>query len=396
MEAAVVKKFGRNIVQFFPYLVVFYMWFVVSFLGSLGVKNRPGITALGLLTIPAVVCLIIAAIKTYKELPEEGTVPSFVDKEGTQTPQFNRKFGIIVFSVFFLAIGISTYLYYTQPVALQIPNNDSPSIWTNPPVEQTILYEQMVPEEREKFLAEGIPNKDNFTAMIITDLITIGVASLCFVHCWKNVGFWMATCFLWGSFIYTGLGESGIILMGRFIFGGHVHNMFGDMFYGTFWYPKAALWFIHCPIMICIGWYQVAYCCVWIAGKLFPRMNLYPRAVMGGLIAMNLDLWIDPVATSPETMTWIWIKGDPIELFGIPVWNFWGWFLAITGYAIIWEQLPVFKEKWGLVKSSVYFFLACPLCTIIAVSLMFLYHIVAGGLLAAAGVPHAVRFPPGW
>jgi len=78
--AAVMNKVGRNIVPFFPYFVVFYMWFFASFLGSLGVENQPGITALGWLTTPAVVCLVIAVIKTYRELPEEGKVPSFVDR----------------------------------------------------------------------------------------------------------------------------------------------------------------------------------------------------------------------------------------------------------------------------------------------------------------------------
>jgi uncharacterized membrane protein len=372
------------------------MWFFVSFLGSLGVKNQPGITTLGLITIPAIICLIIAIIKTYRELPETGKLPGFVDKEGTQTPQFNMKFGIIGYGFIILVILVSTYLYYSQPVALEVPNNADPTMWQNPSFENTILYEQIVPEEKDKLLSEGIPNKDNLALIVISDLMAIFIASLCFIHAYKNFGFWMASCFLLGSFLCTGMGESILILSGRFIFGGNTNNMLGDMFYGTFWYPKAWLWFIHCPIMICIGWYQVAYCCVWVATKVFPRMNLYLRAVMGGLIAMNIDLWLDPVATSTENMSWIWGKGDPLELFGIPVWNFWGWFLCITVFAILWENLPRMTAKWGLKKGTINFFLICFFCCFIAMGLIYLYHIVLGGVFALFGVQHAIQLPVGW
>jgi uncharacterized membrane protein len=192
------------------------------------------------------------------------------------------------------------------------------------------------------------------------------------------------------------MGESGLILFGRFIFGGQTNNMLGEAFNGTFWYPRAAVWFIHCPIFICTGWYYTAYCCVWIAGKVFPGINLYARAVIGGIIAVLLDIWGDPVMTSPDFMIWVWGKGDPIELFGIPVWNFWGWFLCITIFAVLWEKLPSFKEKWGLAKGTVYFFITCFIAAWIALFLIYLYNIVIGGIFAVSGIQHAIQIPAGW
>jgi hypothetical protein len=390
------KRFFRNIIEFLPYLVMFYMWFFGSFMSSLGVQNQPGIVKLGWITTPAVICIIIAIIRTYKELPKTGRLPAVIDKGEMPSSRFNIKFGVIGYGLAILAIIISTNFYYANYEELKVPSKDDPTLWQNPAFENTILYEQMVPEEREKLLSEGIPNKYNIKAMIIRDIIGILIASICFIHCYKNFGFWMASCFLLGSFVYTGVIESALILSGRFIFGGVTHNMFGDVFHGTFWYPKAAMWFIHCPIMICIGWYYVAYCCVWVATKAFPRMNVYLRAMVGGFIAMNLDMWIDPVSTSPEIMTWIWGKGDPIELFGIPVWNFWGWFMVISLFAVLWEKLPVIKEKWGTAKGTVNFFLIILLCDVIVAVLIYLYNIVIGGILALAGVQHAILFPPGW
>ena len=120
------KKVLRNILEFFPYLVFLNMWFLGSFLGSFAVENQPGITALGWVTIPAMICFVIALIRTYKKLPETGRLPSYLPREERINPKFNIKFGIVVFAIFFLAIGISTYLYYTQPVALEIPSNDDP------------------------------------------------------------------------------------------------------------------------------------------------------------------------------------------------------------------------------------------------------------------------------
>ena len=47
---------------------------------------------------------------------------------------------------------------------------------------------------------------------------------------------------------------------------------------------------------------------------------------ISGLIAVNLDMILDPVAVAPQIAGWVWIGGGPY--FGIPIANFIGWFFV--------------------------------------------------------------------
>jgi hypothetical protein len=61
------RNLWKNQFEFYPYIAIFLIW--LSTMGSsFLVKNRPGIVTLGLITIPSVVLLIIAVIKTIIEL----------------------------------------------------------------------------------------------------------------------------------------------------------------------------------------------------------------------------------------------------------------------------------------------------------------------------------------
>ncbi len=62
------RRIWGNRQEFYPYLAIYSYWGLTSFVCSLKVQNRPGIVALGLLTIPSITCITVAAIKTYKEL----------------------------------------------------------------------------------------------------------------------------------------------------------------------------------------------------------------------------------------------------------------------------------------------------------------------------------------
>ena len=65
------RKIWKNRVEFYPYLSIFIFWFLGSFVSSLKVQNRPGITLLGLITLPSIAMIVIATVKTYRELPSE-------------------------------------------------------------------------------------------------------------------------------------------------------------------------------------------------------------------------------------------------------------------------------------------------------------------------------------
>ncbi len=69
------KKVWKNRIEFYPYLVILLFWFGSAFTPSLVVQNRPGIIALGAITIPSMVLVIIAIVKTYESLPDSGKLP---------------------------------------------------------------------------------------------------------------------------------------------------------------------------------------------------------------------------------------------------------------------------------------------------------------------------------
>ena len=63
------RKIWKNRVEFYPYLSIYLFWFLGSFVSSLRVKNRPGIVLLGVVTIPSILLITIAVVRTYRELP---------------------------------------------------------------------------------------------------------------------------------------------------------------------------------------------------------------------------------------------------------------------------------------------------------------------------------------
>jgi len=311
------------------------------------------------------------------------------------SPSFDRRFGWTVFGLLAAAIVFSTWLHHFQPQVLCVPSNKDVSSWQNPSLDQTTLADRLTPEERKVLLEQGIPGSRDAGLLLFGDLLALVLGWLCFAHARRHFGFWMASCFLVGSFVFTGLEESMWILLGRFATAGSV-NALGEPVYGTYWFTKGLLWFLETPVTACLGWFYIAYACVLVAGKVFPRTGLLGRAAVGGLVAMGIDLWLDPVVTSPEMVNWVWAKGDLLLLFGIPHTNFVGWFLLIFLFAIYWERLPVLEAKWGRPKASAVFFLLL-VGTEIAILVFFLLWMSSlGHLLSALGVRQSLRIPAGW
>jgi hypothetical protein len=301
----------------------------------------------------------------------------------------------MTYAVLILVIAVSTYLHHFQPQVLSVPSNLDVSTWKNPTFEQTAIYDRMTEDERRKARAEGIPDGGSLGAQIATDIFMIIVGLFCYRHSRIHYGFWMASCFLIGSFVFTGLEESVWILFGRF-WGGTLNLDPGGVLFGTYWFSKGGLWFVETPLVACLGWYAIAYSCVWVAGKVFPTMGLWPRAAVGGLIAMITDLWADPVATSPELMNWVWAKGDFFLFFGIPFYNFVGWFLLIFLFAVFWESLPLMEMKWGRQKASACFMAVCTGGAFVTALFIYVFwFVLAGGIASLAGM-QPYQLPTGW
>ena len=316
------------------------------------------------------------------------TVPAAFDQD--------RSLTYAVYGLLLLFIIFSTYLHYFQPQVLSVPYNMNVAAWRSPSFEQTTIHDRMTAAERERVRMAGIPMAGSIGYLVFNELFMILLSWWCFRHARKHYGFWMASCFFIGSFVFTGLEESAWILSGRYL-GGTVSLAPGGVIYGTYWFTKGLLWFVETPVGACLGWFVYAYSCVWIAGRVLPKTGLLARATLGGLIAMGIDLWQDPVLTSPELMGWVWGKGDWLLVFGIPLYNFVGWFLLIFLFAIFWEKLPQIVGKYGQHGAMTLFLSICAVGSVIVAATIFVLCFgVAGTILSAAGLQHPVQIPPGW
>ena len=309
---------------------------------------------------------------------------------------FDRKFGLVAYLLLILSIAASSWLHHRQPQVLRVPSNADLSSWAKPSFEQSIFYDHLTPEEKTRLLTEGVPGGKDWLALVLTmDLFTVVLGGICFRHAVKHFGFWMASCFLIGSFVFTGLEESMWILVGRNLPDSAL-NPLGEAVHGTYWFTKGGFWFLETPITACIGWFFIAYSCVLVAGKVFPGRGLWFRAAVGGLIAMGIDLWMDPVATSPGILNWVWAKGDVLLLFGIPHTNFMGWFLLIFLFALFWEKLPSMEARWGRPRATAIFFTVI-FATEIGILIFFgVWMAIFGWLLSCLGAGQAIRIPAGW
>jgi len=396
-----IKKLWLNRSEFYPYFTIYFFWLTAAFLTSLSVQNRPGIVTLGLITIPSILLITIAAIKTYVELPGaiepgEKITPPY-QHAFKYEPKHDKEKGFIYVAWIILLVVVlfSTYLHHAQPQILKVPSNTDVTSWENPAFKNTLIYERVTDAEKQKILSEGIPGS-SLSEQFYNDIIIILLGVLCMVHAVKHFGLWIASCFFIGSFAFTGIQESMWILSGRFL-SGIFTNPLGYTIHGSYWFTRGGFWFFETPLAPCIGWFFIAYTCVLVAGKVFPRMNLLGRAVIGGLIAMLIDMWMDPAITSPEHIAWVWAKGDFMLFFGIPVYNFMGWFWLITIFAVLWEKLPQMEEKWGRQKATLMFFFIC-LLSDIAIYLVIImpWFVIAPNIAVWFGVDQTILIPPGW
>jgi len=192
---------------------------------------------------------------------------------------------------------------------------------------------------------DGVPHS-TLAEMLAADLLVIALASLCFIHAWRRRGPFLATAFLVGSFVFTGIEETMWILLGRFGPGP-----------GTYYFTRGFFWFLETPVSACIGWFLLAYASMWVAEVVYPQAGATRQASLAGLIAMNLDLWIDPVQTHLAHRSWVWAEQpNGLWLLSIPATNFIGWFLLIFLFALVFDRLPGWVRGRGAGRATARFF----------------------------------------
>jgi len=203
---------------------------------------------------------------------------------------------------------------------------------------------------------DGVPWSTPGWALLL-DLIPLVCGALCFYHAKVTLGWYKAMMFLGGSFFFTGLAENLWIFLGK-----HPQLLAGisgefSSVPGTYYFTRGFFWWGDMPATICLAWFFIAYACVYIQDVLLPRTGIWARAAVGGLMAMSLDLWLDPVQVSPAWQSWRWITNESIKVFSIPLTNFAAWFLLIFLFAVAFEKLPRLVAKRGVAWGTSLFFL---------------------------------------
>ncbi|MHA1264854.1 MAG: carotenoid biosynthesis protein [Candidatus Helarchaeota archaeon] len=253
----------------------------------------------------------------------------------------DKIFLLIVFSFLGICITISTIIHDIYPWIFQVPS-------VAPPV----LYGTLT------------------TDVILTDCGAIFAAAIVFRYSYKKDGLWRSILFLTGSFIFTGFEEAMWILSGRF-----------GLTFPTYFFSRGGLWFFEVPLYTLIGWYVIAYSCVFLSKKLLSNRTHLFQAILGAGLAVSFDLWTDPVMVNlyhasivpANAGMWVWLMSDTLLIFGIPFMNFLGWFLIIFLFAIIWEVVPDKKREWGFWKTTTIFYALIPLLLLICL-------VVLGGI----------------
>jgi len=176
----------------------------------------------------------------------------------------------------------------------------------------------------------------NIIPAIVAEVGAFLIAGLVFYGLRKRYGWTVASFFLLGSVAWTTPLETLGISTGSYSYSTFV----GTLFPG---YPGYFVWIGIVPLWIEMGWFIVSASSFMIFHEvLLSRSKTIAAAVFAGLFAVDLDLMIDPIASSNRL--WVWI-GPSMSLMGIPLYNYVGWFLMIFLYDIIvWNTIIAFKQ----------------------------------------------------
>jgi uncharacterized membrane protein len=224
---------------------------------------------------------------------------------------------------------------------------------------------------------------------IFYEMLVYILAAVLIYHGFKKYGRWKTLLFFFGSFFYTGFEENIMIISGRVV--PAIIPEFPATY--AFNYQNYVLWIFAVPFVVFVAWFVVAYSAVHIAFYFF-KTGIWRQAALGGLLAMEMDMFIDPVAVRYMWWSWfagegdaIWILGDPsIPNLGIPISNFLGWFALIFLFAIYWKKITDREEKWGVRKCTIVFSLGL-------IPLLFGTVFLLGGLTIALSPLNGVYFP---
>jgi uncharacterized membrane protein len=170
---------------------------------------------------------------------------------------------------------------------------------------------------------------------VFAEFAFIFIAAAVFYAGSKRYGPYKTGIFLLGSVLWTAPLENFAVLKGAYTYYTYAGILLPH-------YPGYLFWVGFVPLWIVLGWFVFA-----MSGFLLfhnvvlPHKRALFQAVASGLFALNIDLMMDPIASSNGL--WVWTT-NIMDILGIPLFNYVGWFMLIFLYDLIAEH-TIFNAK---------------------------------------------------
>jgi putative membrane protein len=179
------------------------------------------------------------------------------------------------------------------------------------------------------------------TQTFFTPLLTFLGFAFAVLHAAQRFGWGHAVLFLALTFVISLAFESVGVATGWIYGPYHYTHTLGPRFLGL------------APFLIPVAWFMMMYPAYVIAESVLPARSdkiwvwQVQVAAVGGIILTAWDLAMDPMMVASGH--WIWeVEG---AYFGIPVQNFWGWWLTAFTTLSLFQWLgridPRTEEKWS-------------------------------------------------
>jgi putative membrane protein len=138
---------------------------------------------------------------------------------------------------------------------------------------------------------------------------------------------------------------------------------------------------------IFFGWIGVCGTCLLLAEGILARPDedllsatrlRWQAPLLAGLVAVMLDLFIDPIAVA--TGYWVWFAPANVY-YGIPLLNFVGWFVLMVLAPVAWIEIAR-RASWSGGKMLLASLMSLPLLCVASIAL----SLVLNGALGLAGI----------
>jgi len=201
-------------------------------------------------------------------------------------------------------------------------------------------------------LTTPLPESLSVTYLLAFDILLILLTLPLVYHCTRALGTELGLLFFFTSAAFMGCQESLWVFLGKL-------GILGE----TYTFTTGLLWFLDLPVNVCLGWFAWNYVGYFLIKRVFPTASPIKVALLNGLLAVSLDLWMDPTTVNLHLVSdlpnfWNWAKTNAPTIFTVPVYNFWGWIVAVGTFTFIYDSSWGQKDSVEQRKQSIaaYFF----------------------------------------